>query len=235
VAAGFDAVCIENFGDAPFYPRRVPRLTVAAMTAVIAAVRARVSLPIGINVTAQRRRVAIASRRRSARRLHIRRINVLTGARLTDQGVIETRAHHIARLRAVAAPSVAVFADILVKHALPLGGVPDSCATGSRHSPLALAPMRSSSAAAAPANPSTMNADWRRSPPLLPGTVFMAPEPPPGTNPPKPCFAMPTSRRHHRRTALKGADGLVDPWARAKAFIRRPARLFNCRPDTTGK
>ncbi len=123
VAAGFDAICIENFGDAPFYPRRVPRLTVAAMTAVIAAVRARVSLPIGVNVLRNdgESALAIAAVVGGA----FVRINVLTGAAVTDQGIIEARAHHIARLRASAAPNVRIFADILVKHALPLGGAPD--------------------------------------------------------------------------------------------------------------
>ncbi len=34
IQAGFDGLMVENFGDAPFYPQRVPAVTVAALTAV---------------------------------------------------------------------------------------------------------------------------------------------------------------------------------------------------------
>src|SRR5262245_996035 len=49
--AGFDAVLVENFGDAPFVPDRVPPVTVAAMTACALAVRAAIGkVGLGINV-----------------------------------------------------------------------------------------------------------------------------------------------------------------------------------------
>src|SRR4051794_35393565 len=48
---GVDALMLENFGDVPFYPGRVPAHTVAAMTALAAEVRRHVpNLPLGINV-----------------------------------------------------------------------------------------------------------------------------------------------------------------------------------------
>ena len=39
-AAGFEAVVVENFGDAPFFPGAVPPVTVAAMTTCALSVRA---------------------------------------------------------------------------------------------------------------------------------------------------------------------------------------------------
>ena len=38
--AGYDAIIVENFGDAPFFATKVPAVTVAAMTACAVAVRA---------------------------------------------------------------------------------------------------------------------------------------------------------------------------------------------------
>src|SRR5581483_12390290 len=47
---GVNALIIENFGDSPFYPRRVPPHTVAFMTALAADVKRQCRLPLGINV-----------------------------------------------------------------------------------------------------------------------------------------------------------------------------------------
>jgi len=121
-AAGFDAICIENFGDAPFYPKRVPRLTVSAMTAAAVAIRAHTSLPLGINVLRNDAESALAIA--ACVNASFIRVNILTGAMLTDQGIIEARAHEVVRLRASLCPSVRIFADILVKHAQVLGAEP---------------------------------------------------------------------------------------------------------------
>jgi membrane complex biogenesis BtpA family protein len=121
-AAGFDAICMENFGDAPFYPRRVPRLTVSAMTAAAVAIRSQTNLPLGLNVLRNDAESALAIA--ACVGASFIRVNVLTGAMLTDQGIIEARAHHVARLRDRICPIVHVFADVLVKHAQPLGSLP---------------------------------------------------------------------------------------------------------------
>jgi len=47
-------------------------------------------------------------------------VNILTGAMLTDQGIIEGDAYTALRKRAAIAPAVAIFADHFVKHAVPL-------------------------------------------------------------------------------------------------------------------
>src|SRR2546428_6217955 len=47
---GTDGLILENFGDVPFYPRRVPPHTVAYMTTLAGEVRRRFKLPLGINI-----------------------------------------------------------------------------------------------------------------------------------------------------------------------------------------
>ena len=115
-SAGFDAIMIENFGDAPFAADSVPVETVAAMSVVCAAVASDLDRPIGINVLRNDAAAAIAI----AAAIHARfiRVNVHTGAMLTDQGWITGRAHDTVRLRQRIAPELAICADVLVKHAI---------------------------------------------------------------------------------------------------------------------
>jgi membrane complex biogenesis BtpA family protein len=49
------------------------------------------------------------------------RVNVLTGVMATDQGLIEGQAHHLLRYRRELGSDVKILADVLVKHARPLG------------------------------------------------------------------------------------------------------------------
>ncbi|NIR36285.1 MAG: phosphorybosylanthranilate isomerase, partial [Actinobacteria bacterium] len=48
--AGFDALMVENFGDAPFFADAVPAVTATAMTRVVTELAAATDLPIGVNV-----------------------------------------------------------------------------------------------------------------------------------------------------------------------------------------
>jgi uncharacterized protein len=124
VGAGFRAVSVENYGDAPFFKDRVPPETVAALAAACHAVRA--SLPdeisVGVNVLRNDARAAIAVA--AACGLDFIRVNVLAGAAVTDQGVIEGRAADVLRDRARLAPQVRVYADVRVKHSAPLAPRP---------------------------------------------------------------------------------------------------------------
>lgn len=117
-AGGCAAIIFENFGDRPFFPEVVPAATVAAMTRVITATMARVELGFGVNVL--RNDAASALAIAAATGAGFIRVNVHTGAMLTDQGLIEGRAAETLRLRAALAPEVLIFADLLVKHAAPL-------------------------------------------------------------------------------------------------------------------
>lgn len=119
---GADAIVIENFGDVPFYPSGVPAETVAAMAVVGAAVQETVKLPIGFNVLRNDGRAALALCATCGG--DFIRVNVLSGAMVTDQGIIEGSACAVTRLRPQLAPNAKILADIHVKHASPLENVP---------------------------------------------------------------------------------------------------------------
>ncbi len=118
-SGGAHAVFIENFGDVPFTKGSVGPETVAAMAAAGRAIRAAVRLPVGFNVLRNDARAALALC--VACRGTFIRVNVHTGAMLTDQGLIEGDAFHTMRYRRQLCPDVELFADIHVKHAVPLG------------------------------------------------------------------------------------------------------------------
>lgn len=119
-AAGFDHVVVENFGDAPFFKHGVPPVTIAAMTTCALAVRdACPGLPLGLNVLRNDGLAALAIA--VAVDAAAIRVNVLSGARVTDQGLVEGQAAELMRLRRdLAAEHVQVWADVAVKHSVPL-------------------------------------------------------------------------------------------------------------------
>ncbi|HEV8660483.1 MAG TPA: BtpA/SgcQ family protein, partial [Thermoanaerobaculia bacterium] len=117
---GCDGLVIENFGDRPFFATRVPPETIASMTRVICAL-SEVRLPIGVNVLRNDARSALAIA--AAVGAAFIRVNVHTGAMVTDQGIIEGEAAGTLRYRSRIAPDVAIFADTQVKHAAPLANV----------------------------------------------------------------------------------------------------------------
>ena len=120
VHAGFRALLVENFGDAPFYPRHVPPETCAAMARAATSLRA--CLPddvrLGVNVLRNDGETALAIA--GTCDLDFIRINVLSGAYATDQGVIEGRAADLLRMRTRLSAPVSIWADVRVKHAAPL-------------------------------------------------------------------------------------------------------------------
>ena len=116
---GVDGLLVENWGDAPFSPFPAEPQVVACMTAVAREVRSATRIPIGINVLRNDARSALAVA--VAAGAAFVRVNVHVGAAETDQGRIEGRAHETLRFRRAIGSSVAIFADILVKHARPIG------------------------------------------------------------------------------------------------------------------
>ena len=123
VEGGVDAMMLENFGDVPFYPGRVPAETVAAMTAVAAEVRRRFEkTPLGINVLRNDGCSAMAIA--AAVGANFVRVNILSGARVTDQGVIQGIAHDLLRdRRRLGAETVKILADVDVKHSAALAPI----------------------------------------------------------------------------------------------------------------
>ena len=116
--AGFGAVIVENFGDAPFAADRVDPITVASMAVVAREVIQSAALPVGINVLRNDAAAGLAIA--AAIGAAFIRVNVHVGVAATDQGIIEGRAADTLRLRARLAPDVGILADVHVKHSSPL-------------------------------------------------------------------------------------------------------------------
>jgi membrane complex biogenesis BtpA family protein len=117
---GVHGLMLENFGDTPFCPGAVPAYVVATMTSLAGAVRRRFELPLGINVL--RNDAVAALGVAHAVGAEFIRVNVLCGARVTDQGVMKGQAHELLRTRAVlGAGHIRILADVDVKHSAPLG------------------------------------------------------------------------------------------------------------------
>lgn len=118
-AGGVNGIIVENFFDAPFAKNQVDPAVVSAMTLIVQRVLNLVTLPIGINVLRNDAQSAMAIA--SCTNCHFIRVNVLTGVMVTDQGLIEGEAHQLLRYRRELGSQVKIFADVLVKHARPLG------------------------------------------------------------------------------------------------------------------
>jgi len=115
---GCDAVVVENFFDAPFFKDQVGPDTVAAMARLATLIRQHTKLPVGINVLRNDALSGMAIA--TVCECQFIRVNVLSWAMLTDQGVIEGRSAQLLRFRAQLRSNVLILADCLVKHAVPL-------------------------------------------------------------------------------------------------------------------
>jgi uncharacterized protein len=115
---GADGLIIENFRDTPYYPKRVPVETVAALSAVARELKRHVACPVGLNVLRNDGEAALAIA--TAAEASFIRVNIHCGAVVSEQGIIEGAAHQTLRLRNALRSTVLIFADIAVKHARAL-------------------------------------------------------------------------------------------------------------------
>lgn len=118
-AGGIDGIIIENFFDAPFAKDQVDPAVVSAMTLIVDRIKNLVVVPTGINLLRNDAKSALAIA--SCVNAQFIRVNVLTGIMATDQGLIEGQAHQLMRYRRELGADVGILADVLVKHARPLG------------------------------------------------------------------------------------------------------------------
>ncbi len=118
-AGGVDGIIVENFFDAPFTKERVDPVVISAMTLIVDRIKNLVVVPVGINLLRNDAIGAMAIA--STINAQFIRVNVLTGIMATDQGLIEGNAHELLRYRRGLGADVAILADVLVKHARPLG------------------------------------------------------------------------------------------------------------------
>ncbi|MGK7939015.1 MAG: photosystem I biogenesis protein BtpA [Crocosphaera sp.] len=118
-AGGVDGIIVENFFDAPFTKEKVDPVVISAMTLIVDRIKNLVVVPVGINLLRNDAIGAMAIA--STINAQFIRVNVLTGIMATDQGLIEGNAHELLRYRQGLGADVAILADVLVKHARPLG------------------------------------------------------------------------------------------------------------------
>lgn len=124
IEGGISNLMIENFGDTPFFPGVVPAHAVAHLTTIANDVMSRFpDVEIGLNVLRNDGCSALSIA--AATNASFIRVNVLSGARLTDQGIIQGIAHDLLRLRKeLSAENVAILADVDVKHSAALAERP---------------------------------------------------------------------------------------------------------------
>ena len=116
---GAQGIIVENFGDTPFRTGRVEPETVAAMTLAVEQVRSAVTVPVGINMLRNDAVSALAVA--VATGCDFIRVNVHYGVMATDEGIVEGEAHETTRRRRSLNADVQILADVLVKHATPVG------------------------------------------------------------------------------------------------------------------
>ncbi|MEZ4462761.1 MAG: BtpA/SgcQ family protein [bacterium] len=122
-SGGVHGLVIENFGSIPF-PKgdanhRIPPHQVAALTRIATKCKQSFDLSVGINCL--RNDAYSAMGIAAACDLDFIRVNVHVGAAVTDQGIIEGEAYQTLRYRRELGCRAKIFADVLVKHAAPLG------------------------------------------------------------------------------------------------------------------
>jgi membrane complex biogenesis BtpA family protein len=120
--AGLEAAIVENVGDTPFFREGVPAVTVAAMGGIVREVKRATRMAVGVNML--RNACCEALSVAYVTGADFIRCNVVIGAYVTDQGIIQGCAAELARLRASFDRDVLVLGDVHVKHAYPLFNVP---------------------------------------------------------------------------------------------------------------
>jgi uncharacterized protein len=130
VGAGVDGLIVENFGSAPFVKGcagdRIPPHQGAALARVSLSCK-QLGVPVGVNCLRNDGYTALGIA--AACGLDFIRVNVHTGAYVTDQGLIEGEAANTLRYRGALEAPVEIWADVLVKHAAPLAPVDAVTAT----------------------------------------------------------------------------------------------------------
>jgi len=118
-AAGFNGLIVENFGDMPFLKEGTPAETVASMAIVAREIVQSVNVPVGVNVLRNDFDAALAVAATSGCRFV--RLNVLVGAYIATEGLIEGRPGEVHRRRQALNPEILILADVMVKHAYRIG------------------------------------------------------------------------------------------------------------------
>ncbi len=113
--AGVDAILIENMHDVPYLKKKIGPEIVACMTAIAAAMRQKIHLPMGIQILAAANREALAVA--LAAGLDFIRAEGFVFAHVADEGYLESCAGELLRYRKlIGAEHIQVFTDVQKKH-----------------------------------------------------------------------------------------------------------------------
>lgn len=115
---GVNGIVVENFWDSPFLKDNSDAVTVSGITVCVREILKEASVPIGVNVLRNDALTALSIAEVTG--ASFIRVNVLTYAMVTDQGIIEGCSYPLSRLKNQLNSEVQVFADVMVKHAYPL-------------------------------------------------------------------------------------------------------------------
>ena len=116
---GAHAVIMENFGDIPFAAGSAGPAAVACLTSLACEARELFPGPLGINLLRNDGIGAMAVAAASG--ADFIRVNVLVGARMADQGILNGIAEQLLRFRKrIGAERIRIFADVDVKHSAPI-------------------------------------------------------------------------------------------------------------------
>ena len=118
---GVNGIIVENFGDVPFRTGRLDPETIAGMTVAVERVEEVVNVPVGINMLRNDALSALGIAAVTGAKFI--RVNVHYGVMAAEEGLIEGEAYQTMRHRKDLGSDVKVLADVLVKHAVPLGSV----------------------------------------------------------------------------------------------------------------
>ena len=118
---GAAGVIVENIGDAPFSASTVEPHVVGALSIVAKAIVDRWGATLSVGINALRNDSLSALGAAAASGADFVRVNVHTGVMVTDQGLIEGKARASLLYRKQLGVPVGIAADVLVKHATPLG------------------------------------------------------------------------------------------------------------------
>jgi len=121
--AKVDGIIIENLGDYSFFKDQIPSITITSMTIITREIRKNFNFDaVGVNVL--RNGCIDAFSISHITNSQFIRCNILIGAYVTDQGIIEGKAAELLRLKRYLNSKVMIAADIHVKHAYPLYNLP---------------------------------------------------------------------------------------------------------------
>ena len=118
---GVNGIIVENFGDVPFRTGRLDPETISGMTVAVERVEEVVNVPVGINMLRSDALSALGIAAVTGAKFI--RVNVHYGVMAAEEGLIEGEAFQTMRHRQALNADVKVLADVLVKHAVPLGSV----------------------------------------------------------------------------------------------------------------